>query len=425
MPTKRLVQRGSDAVNTADLRIDPERLQGDLANLGRIGGDGRRINRPGFSTADMQARHWLLERFTERGLEAGIDTAGNVVGRWRTGDGPAVMIGSHLDSVPDGGLFDGALGVIAGLECVRTLQDRGIALSCPVEVIATSEEEGRFGGMLGAQALSGRIDPDWFHGARDADGVRLTEALRQQGFDPDRVFEARRDPGSLKAFLELHIEQGPVLEASGIPIGIVEGISGVFNWSVTLTGKANHSGTTPMELRHDAFSGLVTFAHSIPTLIHEAGSEYSRLTIGKVDLKPNFPHTIPGEVTFSLVGRDPEGTVMQTLAVACRASIAAAAGRHGLDWQCREHSWLEPAPCHPDIIAAIKAEAAALGLDALLMPSGAGHDTQFMAGLTRAGLMFVPSAGGISHSPEEWTDWKDIEQGCNLLLHTLIRLASR
>lgn len=405
------------------LHIDLQRLRDDLLTLGRIGGDGRCINRTGFSDADMAARRWLLDRFRAAGLDTHMDPAGNVCGRWNTGTGPAVMIGSHPDSVPDGGLFDGSLGVLAGLECVRTLQEHGIEPPCPVEVVGTSEEEGRFGGMLGAQALAGKIDRDWFHGACDADGVRLTDAMRAQGLDPDRVFEARRDPASLKAFLELHIEQGPVLEARGIPIGIVEGISGVFNWSITFTGVANHSGTTPMDLRHDAFAGMAAFAHSIPQMIAEAGSAQSRLTIGKVELKPNFPHTIPGEATFSLIGRDLDADIMRTLATACRASLAAAAGQHGLDWSHQEHSWLEPTPCHPDIIAACTDRATALGLDFLHMPSGAGHDTQFLSTLTRAGMIFVPSRGGISHSPEEWTDWDDIEKGVNLLLHTLLKVA--
>lgn len=408
---------------SSPLSISLQRLQDDLLNLGRIGGDGRCINRTGFSDADMQARRWLMERFEAAGLDTHMDPAGNVCGRWNVGNGPAVMIGSHLDSVPDGGLFDGTLGVITGLECIRALQDHGIEPPCPVEIVATSEEEGRFGGMLGAQALAGRVDRDWFDNACDADGVKLTDAMRAQGLDPERVFEARRDPASLKAFLELHIEQGPLLEARGIPIGIVEGISGVFNWSVTLSGVANHSGTTPMDLRHDAFRGLAEVACSIPRLIAEAGTEQSRLTIGKVDLKPGFPHTIPGEASFSLIGRDTSEDVMRALAEACRASIAAAAHNHGLDWTHQEHSWLAPSPCHPEIVAAFERQAKALGLNALRMPSGAGHDTQCMSELTRAGMIFVPSVGGISHSPEEWTDWADIEQGVNLLLHTLLQLA--
>ncbi|MDX1607010.1 MAG: Zn-dependent hydrolase [Candidatus Competibacterales bacterium] len=411
---------------STSLAIDLERLRRDLLELARFGGSGRPadgIDRPSFSDADMAARRWFMEQAAARGLETRLDGAGNAIARWQTGSGAAILIGSHLDSVPRGGLFDGALGVIAGLECVRALQDHGLDLPCPVEVIGTSEEEGRFGGMLGAQALSGTLDRDWFYAARDDTGLALTEAMRRQGLDPDRVFEAGRNPEAVKAFLELHIEQGPVLEARGLPVGIVQGISGVFNWTVTLSGTANHSGTTPMDLRRDAFRGLAEFACSIPRLIAEAGTDQSRLTIGKVELQPNFPHTVPGEAVFSLIGRDLDGGVMRALAEACRASLDAAARHHGLDWQYQEQSWLEPMRCHPDIVAAFRDQARALGLDALEMPSGAGHDTQFMAELTRAGMIFVPSVGGISHSPEEWTEWSDIEKGTNLLLHTLIHLA--
>ncbi len=407
----------------AKLGINLNRLRDTMLTLGHIGGDGRCINREGFSVADMQARYWLMEQFRSAGLETHMDAVGNVCGRWNVGAGAAIMVGSHTDSVPDGGLFDGSLGVLAGWECVRTLQDHGITPPCPIEVVATSEEEGRFGGMLGAQALAGQVDSEWLHSACDADGVRLSDAMQAHGFDPLRVDEARRDPQSLKAFLELHIEQGPVLEARGIPVGIVEGISGGFNWTITFTGEANHSGTTPMTLRRDAFAGMAAFAHSIPQIIAEAGSEQSRLTIGKVELHPNAPHTIPGQARFSLIGRDTELSVMQALAAACQASLAAAASQHGLIWGYEQHSWLNPAPCHPEIIAALTACAAELNLDVLHMPSGAGHDTQFLSTLTRAGLIFVPSRGGISHAPEEWTDWEAIEQGSNVLLHTLLRLA--
>lgn len=405
--------------------IDLARLRRDLEALGRIGRCGRTagIHRESFSDADMQARHWFAGRLADAGLASTMDGAGNVIGRWETGSGPAILIGSHLDSVPAGGMFDGALGVLAGLECIRSLQDHGIDPGCPVEVIATSEEEGRFGGMLGAQAFCGRLTREQIESARDEAGTPLTEAMARQGLDPAAALAARRDPATLKAFLELHVEQGPVLEARGIQVGIVEGISGVFNWTVVLRGRANHAGTTPMDLRRDAFRGLADFAGRIPDIIAVAGTEQSRITIGRVELRPNFPHTVPGEAEFSLIGRDLDEGAMTALGEACDAALAEAAARHGLELTRHEVSRLAPRRCHPDIVAAFRGQADRLGIEALSMPSGAGHDTQLMSEITRAGMIFVPSIGGVSHAPEERTHWADIATGGNLLLHTVLALA--
>jgi len=407
------------------LAVDLDRMKARLTALAAIGADpsGQGVHRLSFSPADMEARRWLAEQMSAIGLQTHMDAVGNVIGRWEVGEGPAVLLGSHIDSVPHGGAFDGALGVVAALECVETLMDSGMAPAAPVEVVGTSEEEGRFGGMLGAQAMAGVVPETWFHAAEDDKGVKLTDALRRAGLDPDAYPTARRDPAEVKAFLELHIEQGPVLERSGRPVGIVKGISGVFNWVVVMTGCANHAGTTPMELRRDAFRGLADFAAKVPEILTRHGTPASRLTVGKVALQPNFPHTVPGRVEFSIVGRDMEEPVMAALATACRGALDSAAERNGLDLEIGEASWLTPTPCHDEIVAAFTRQAAALGLEAPVMPSGAGHDTQMMAQLAPAGMIFVASRGGISHAPEEHSDWPDIEAGANLLLHTLLDIA--
>lgn len=372
----------------------------------------------------MEARRWLCREMESLGLRARMDSVGNVIGRWEVGRGPAVLVGSHLDSVPHGGAFDGALGVVAALECVETLMESGIHPAAPVEVVGTSEEEGRFGGMLGAQAMAGVVPEAWFHSAEDDRGVKLADAMQKAGLDPQAYGAARREPSEIKAFLELHIEQGPVLDRAGRSVGIVEGISGVFNWHVVMTGTANHAGTTPMELRQDAFRGLADFASEVPGVLARHGTPASRLTVGKVDLQPNFPHTVPGRAEFSIVGRDMDEEVMTAMAAACRGVLANAAERNGLTFEIGETSWLAPTPCHADIVEAFVRQAAALGLDAPVMPSGAGHDTQVMAQLTRSGMIFVASRCGISHAPEEHSDWPDIELGANLLLHTLLDVAS-
>lgn len=414
------------AASSPDPRVDIQRLERRLAALSKIGADpeGRGLHRTSFSRADMAARAWLITELDSIGLTARMDAVGNVIGRWETGEGPAVLLGSHLDSVPHGGIYDGALGVVAALECVETLMEAGIAPGAPIEVIGTSEEEGRFGGMLGAQAMAGQVSDDWFRAAADEAGTLLTAALAAAGLDPEAYPMARRAPDSVKAFLELHIEQGPVLEQSGRAVGIVEGISGVFNWTAVLGGTANHAGTTPMDLRQDAFRGLADFTAAIPQILERQGTAASRLTVGKVELQPNFAHTVPGRAEFSIVGRDMDEAVMRGLAGACRESLEAAARAHSLSLELREASWLAPTPCHPAIIEAFARQATKLGLDAPVMPSGAGHDTQLMAQLTRAGMIFVASTGGVSHAPDEHSDWADIEAGANLLLHTLLEVAA-
>ncbi|MGD8350480.1 MAG: Zn-dependent hydrolase, partial [Gammaproteobacteria bacterium] len=373
------------------------RLEARLEAVNRFGADESvpGINRLSFSPADMQAREWLAAEMKQLGLDARLDPVGNVIGRWNTGSGPAVMLGSHLDSVPRGGSLDGVLGVIAALECVETAMEHDIAPGSPIEIVATSEEEGRFGGMLGAQAMAGLVDPEWFENARDDSGALMSDAMRAAGLDPAAWPQARREASDLKAFLELHIEQGPVLDRTGKPVGIVEGISGVFNWGVTFEGEANHAGTTPMNLRRDAFRGLADFSAAIPEIIDAVGTPATRLTVGKVELYPNFPHTVPGRAEFVVIGRDMELSVMSELAEACRERLREVALKHDLELSMEQASWLEPTPCHEDIIEAFRKQARELGIDAPVMPSGAGHDTQMMAYLTRAGMIFVPSRQGV------------------------------
>lgn len=407
------------------LGIDLGRLREGMAAVSRIGLDPstQGINRPGFSAADMEARRWLMGRMEGMGLATRMDGVGNVLGRWEVGDGPAVVVGSHLDSVPNGGQLDGTLGVMAGLECVTVLMEQGTEPRHPVVVLATSEEEGRFGGMLGSQALCGEVTEDWLAAAKDEGGTGLAEAMAAQGLDARDALNSRLDPDSVKAFLELHIEQGPVLDSLGIPVGIVEGISGVLVWRVTLEGRANHAGTTPMELRADAFAGLAEFAAAIPEMAREDGTPQSRLTIGKVSVRPNFPHTIPGEAVFHLVLRDLREDVILALAGNARRRLEKVAAKHGLRLDIEQASRLGSKRCHPDLVALLQGQARRLGIPAHPMPSGAGHDAQFLGEIAPAGLIFVPSIGGVSHAPGERTDWADIKKGCDLLLNCLAALA--
>lgn len=409
-----------------DFKINLKRLETDLYELAKIGfnDQDKGIYRQGFTEADMQARDWLEGKFREAGLITYRDGANNVLGRLGDLAKPAILIGSHLDSVPCGGIFDGTLGVLAGLEVLRVIKENSIAVNCPIEVIATSEEEGRFGGMFGAQAITGNLTLDWMEKASDPNGELLKDAMAKFGLDYHEALNARRRSDEMLAFLELHIEQGPVLDSSKKQIGIVEGISGVFKWVVRLIGKADHAGTAPMDMRSDAFMGLADFAHEIERIIAEEGTEKSRLTIGYVELKPGYAHTIPGEAKFTLVGRDMSTEVMQKLSEASRKVLSAIARKHGLKFEYDQLSWLEPRFCSKSLINQIERDAKALNLDYIHMPSGAGHDAQFFSEVTKSAMIFVPSVGGVSHAPDEWTHWQDVENGCNLLLRTTLKLST-
>ncbi len=406
-------------------KVSIERIEEDVLALARFGLQeaGRGVFRQGFSKADMAARKWLGDTFESLGMTHRMDGAGNVIGRFGPDDKPAILIGSHVDSVPAGGIFDGVLGVAAGLEVVRTFQDAGITPDFPIEVIGTSEEEGRFGGMLGAQAMTGHLTREWLDTAADEHGYALKDAMSEAGLDALEALHAYRRPEEIKAFLELHVEQGPVLDAEKLTIGIVEGISGVFKWNCRLIGKADHAGTAPMDMRSDAFMGMADFAHEIQRIIDEEGTEKSRITIGHVALKPGFPHTVPGEADFTIVGRDLDEDIMRGLANACRRVLSSIARKHKLKFEYEEMSWLKPAYCDEGIVSLIEKKTKELGYSYKVMPSGAGHDVQFFCEHTRAGLIFVPSVNGVSHAPDEWTHWSDIERGTQLLLECVMELA--
>lgn len=397
--------------------INLERLKTTLLELANIGfnTDDHGVYRSGFTDADMQARYWLRDLARDEGFISDMDGAGNVWFGLGELDQPAVVIGSHLDTVPAGGIFDGALGVISGLEVLRRIQEDKLTFKRPIRVVATAEEEGRFGGMFGAQAITGKLNMDWLLSAHDADGVYLTDAMKAQGLNPLDALEIAWPAGAMHSFLELHIEQGPVLEKHNIPIGIVDGISGVFKWIVHLKGKADHAGTAPMDMRSDAFMGLADFAHEIPRIIAEDGTDKTRITVGKVELKPGYPHTVPGETIFTIVGRDMSEDVMKELAAACDKTLLAIARRHRLRYDREEVSWLAPNDCSETIINMLETQAEQRGYEYMRLPSGAGHDVQFFTQITEAGLIFIPSVNGVSHAPDEWSHWHHVQMGANLL----------
>lgn len=409
------------------LAIDMPRLRQDVLDLGQVGRDSELgLNRRAFTDADRQGRDWFRQRLAVAGLDLFQDGAANLHGRLDfDGKRPAVVIGSHLDTVPGGGPLDGALGVLVGLEVLRTIKESGIELRYPLEVVDFSDEEGRFGGMFGSQAMAGQLTPERIQGARDLEGITLIDAMAAWGLDANEALSARRDPATIHAFLELHIEQGPVLDRKRISIGVVEAITGLFKWEVRLKGQPNHAGTTPMDMRIDAFQGLAEFGGEVSRILEEHGGPNSRATIGRVELKPGAANTIPGQAIFSFEVRDTDDRVLKNLADASRRTLSSIARRRDLMFEFDILSEIAPTRCDPGLLEMIATEAEAAGLEYLRMPSGAAHDTQSMSAVARTGMIFVPSIEGRSHSSGEWTNWEDIEAGANLMLRSVLAVAAK
>lgn len=407
------------------LSINRERLQTDLETLSEIGRDeDYGIYRMAFSEGDMQGRDWFKQKVEEAGLEFYQDGAANLHARYQWDESkPSVMMGSHMDTVPAAGHLDGALGVIVAIECLRCIKEQGLDVNYPLEAVAFSDEEGRFGGMLGSQAIAGMLTPEKIVNATDLNGVKLIDAMKEVGLDAMEALHAKRSPDSIHAFLELHIEQGPMLDNMGISIGNVDAIAGLFKWDVSLIGTPNHAGTTPMDMRKDAFMGLSEFASQVQRMLDENGSSRSVATIGRVEISPGAANVIPGKVEFSLEARDTNPDILNDLATAFRKSLSAIARKHDLMFEFKVLSEISPIKSDTGIVETIENVCKSLKIPFLQMASGAAHDTQIMANITRAGMVFVPSKDGRSHSIAEWTDMDDIEKGANVALNAIYRIA--
>ncbi|MCB1138510.1 MAG: Zn-dependent hydrolase [Leptospiraceae bacterium] len=407
-----------------ELKINFDRLRNNIEEISRIGrSQDHGIYRQAFTENDLQARNWLSEKIEQAGLELEIDGAANIHGYLGDRSKPSVVIGSHIDSVPAAGPLDGTLGVLTGLECLQRLREDGFPLDYPLELVSFSDEEGRFGGLLGSQSFVGDINPQKIHNSKDLNGVSLTDAMKACGYEAMKALDARRNPRSVRSYLELHIEQGPVLDSLDVSVGVVSHITGLFKWSIRLLGRPDHAGTTPMNMRADALAGLSEFSMEIPRILEENGSDRSVATIGKVDLFPGTANTVPGRVEFSLDCRDTDPSVLQDLMAAFRKALSAIARRRDLMFEFDVLSEVDPVACDDSIQGMIQKASETMGAQTHSMPSGAAHDAQIVARIAPVGMIFVPSKAGRSHSSAEWTDWEDIETGANVALHTLMQMA--
>ena len=421
---------GAAAARPADLRIDGARLRRHLEQLsvfGRPAGgtfaDG--VSRVAYSDADAAGRSYVMRLMEAAALKPRIDAAGNIIARRAgTDDSLApVLFGSHIDSVPNGGNFDGDLGSLAAIEVVQTLEEAGVRTRRPLEVVVWSNEEGVAfnNGLAGSRAAAdewepGEIDTVW-------NGVKKSDAIRKIGGAPEKIASARLVMGAFESYIELHIEQGGTLEAEGIPVGVVDGIVAIHRYDVAVRGFANHAGTTPMPDRRDALVAASHLVIAVNAIVRrEPGRQVG--TVGQLNLTPNAPNVVPGMVQLTVELRDLSAEKILRLAEEIRGRARQIAE------QTRTEIDMKPVALHDASLAtsevqkSIETACGKLGLEFRHLPSGAGHDAQPMSTLGPMGMIFVPSVAGISHSPKELTHWEDCANGANVLLQTVLLRAS-
>jgi len=390
-----------------------------LSNFGAREDGG--IDRVAFSDADIEGRRYVRSLMEEAGLDVRVDLVGNILGRLEgtISDLPPIMVGSHLDSVPAGGNYDGPLGTLGALEGVRTLQDAGIELRHPVDVVVFVNEEG---GKTGSRVMAGEFRRQELE-LESASGFTIGEGIRRLGGDPERLAEAQVGPGEVAGFLELHVEQGAVLERSGIQVGVVEGIVGIRRWNAIVHGAANHAGTTPMDQRRDALLGAAQLVEAVNRAATSMeGSQVA--TVGRIQARPGAPNVIPGEVVMSIEVRALEMSRIQEVMNEVQKEADAIGVENGTPIDLNEFYLSGAAPTDERFRGWVESAADDLGLTHHRMPSGAGHDAQAVAHFAPMGMVFIPSIGGLSHHPEEYSRPEDIEAGVNVLLGALLKADS-
>jgi allantoate deiminase len=410
------------------LTINAERINGnlqELAEIGKIGDTG--VARLAHSKKDKEAVLKVKRWMEDVGLTARIDNFGNLIGRLEgeNSDAPALLIGSHIDSQPYGGRFDGVLGVLGALEVIQTLQEQKITPAIPIEVIAFSDEEGsRFNkGLFGVRGILGKLEEGELD-RQDKDGVTRREALIEFGCDPDKFKESEVDVSKITAFLELHIEQGPVLEAKGEPVGIVTGISGPLWLTVEMTGLAGHAGSVPMPMRQDALVGAAKVIVKLNELASKIPGAPTVGTVGSLNVFPDSRNIIPEKVTFTVDLRDIDESRRDELETELRLAIHQIAAEHGLKYTITEDTKSEPRFCDKKIMDIMRTESKDMGLNVPELMSGPFHDSLTMSYVCDYAMIFVRSKDGISHNPKEYSAPEDIALGTELLYRTVVKLAS-
>ena len=406
----------------AAVRVNGSRLNQHLSELSDFGKNPQGgVSRVAYSEADRQGREYVMGLMRAAKLEVSVDAAGNLIGRREAANNDdrllPILFGSHVDSVPEGGNYDGDVGSLGAIEVAQTLIENRVMLRHPIEVIIFQNEEG---GLIGSEAVVGALTE------RELDlvnksGKTVREGIKFIGGDVTKLARVKREKGSIAAYLELHIEQGGTLEAERVDIGVVEGIVGINWWDVTIDGFANHAGTTAMNNRQDALLAAAKFIEAVNRVVTSVPGRQVG-TVGRIQALPGAPNVIPGKVVCSLELRDLDAAKIQMLYQKIRAEADQIATSNRVTFAFKELNANIPAPTDPKLRALIDRSARELGLTTRLMPSGAGHDAQDMARIGPVGMIFIPSIGGISHSPKEFSRPRDIENGANVLLGALIEV---
>ena len=411
------------AINAARLRNRLERLSTHGRPAGGTFADG--VSRVAYSVADLTARAFMIDEIKSADIVPRIDAAGNIFARYGgQPNQPAILFGSHIDSVPNGGNFDGDLGTFSALEVIQAVQAAKIQTKQPIEMVLWAHEESTaFGIMTAASRIvagdlqAGDMDRTW-------NGMKRSDAIKRLAGNPDQIETAIRGKGTWHSYVELHIEQGGTLDQARVPIGIVEGIVGLHRYEVVIEGVANHAGTTPMGERKDAMVAAAQLTLAVRDIAaRRQGRQVG--TVGQIAIEPNSPNVIPGKATLSVEFRDLSEPVIRALDDALKTRASEIAKETGTTIAFTLSSANVGVPTTSVIQAAIGRAASALSLQTRVLPSGAGHDAQQIARLCPMGMIFVPSVGGVSHSPKELTTWDDCERGANVLLGTVLDLDAR
>lgn len=401
------------------LVANSDRLNANIARLAKIGQQASgSICRLAFTPEDLQARYLVQQWMVEAGMSVRTDAAGNLIGTYagKIAGAPAIATGSHIDTVPSGGRFDGVLGVLAGIEMVRTLRENQIQLNHPLEVIVFTDEEST---MIGAQAMAGTVLLDAPERYQPSVGGTIQEALERIGGDWEAIATAKRS--DITAFVELHVEQGAVLERSGKAIGIVQGIVGMYRKAIAITGEANHAGTTPMNMRQDALVAASQVVLAVREIALKMPS-YPVATVGSLVVSPNAVNIVPGKVELSIDLRDLSKACLEMMLEQLNQRIEAIALDTRTSIEITPLLCVEPTPAAPQIQTTLETVCQQLKLSYTHLPSRAGHDSLELGRITDMGMIFVPSQAGVSHSEAEYTSPEQCSQGANVLLQTFLEL---
>jgi len=412
----------SNSMATADtLNVNGNRISNRIFELAKFGLDDKgRGYRVAYTKGDIEGRAWFMDLMKKAGLNPTIDAAGNIIGKRKGKNNTLkpIAFGSHIDMVPDGGNYDGPVGSLGALEVIEVLNEQNIITEHPLEVIIFSNEEG---GTIGSIGMVGRLSPEGLL-QKSQSGLTMAEGIKAIGGNPDNIKSCIRHKGDIHAWLELHIEQGGILERENLKIGVVEGIVGLRHWIVTLEGFANHAGTTPMNMRQDALLAASKFIIAVNEVVNSIAGNHVG-TVGKISAQPGAYNVIPGKVVLGLEIRDLSDDKIDMLFAKMeqRAALIANESKVKISFDLQPNASI-PALTNKALQQVIQNASKELGLTTKLMQSGAGHDSQEIAFIAPSAMIFIPSIGGISHSPKEFSTTVDIANGANVLLKTILAI---